>query len=237
MCAVIIIFSACSVLSSAPHILEKDSKIPSLMKFRTESCVRECVYFTSHSFTVFCSGSDYYGPLPHAHVVTAAKPDPQTLGVCFTCLFSQESRILPSILPPPSVFYCLQHRAAELSGVRWGSRYKKCVCVCVRIHVDVGTLWHRQMQRLYLQYVYMLCHVCSVHIDQHLEKNIRDVNELCNTFLGSIAFLSCHVSVVGCCFYQSVCVHTWQLPTSVTMHFTVCVHWPVSSPIVTSASL
>jgi len=56
------------------------------------------------------------------NVVTAAKPDPHTLGVCFTCLFSQESRILPSILSPPSVFYCVQHTAADVSGVRWGSR-------------------------------------------------------------------------------------------------------------------
>lgn len=97
----------------------------------------ECVYFTSHPFTVFCSGSDFDGPLPHAHVVTAAKLDPQTLGVCFTCLFSQESRILPFILPPPSVFYCLQRGAAEMSGVRWGSRYKKCMCVCVCVHTCI----------------------------------------------------------------------------------------------------
>ncbi len=125
--------------------------------------MREYIYFTRHPFTVFCSGSDYYGPLPRAHVVTAAKPDPQTLGVCFTCLFSQESRILPSILPPPSFFYCLQRRAAKMSGVRWGSRYKKCVYVCVHTYgtcVDVGTLWHRQMQHL-CQYTTVCLYVVS----------------------------------------------------------------------------
>ena len=74
-------------------------------------------------------------------VVTAGKPDLNTQSVCFTCLFSQESHILPSILPPPSVFYCLQHRAAETREVRWGWKHKKtkcgrvCVCVCVCVCV------------------------------------------------------------------------------------------------------
>lgn len=67
-------------------------------------------------------GFDYDDLMPS--VITAAKPKPQALSACFTCLFSQETRILPSILPPSSVFYCLQHRAVKTGGDSGGSKYK-----------------------------------------------------------------------------------------------------------------
>lgn len=79
-------------------------------------------------------------------VVTAMKPDRHALGVCFTCLFSQESCILRSFLPPPSVFYCLQHRSAEMNGVSWGSRY---IFSLVQTFLFLNVIYHLcKMQRL-----------------------------------------------------------------------------------------
>jgi len=96
---------------------------------RARVCVCECVYFTSHPFLRYFIQAPITALRLMLIVVTAAKPERRTPGVCFTCLFSQESLILLSILPPPSAFYCLQHRAAQMSGVRWGSGFKTKGCV------------------------------------------------------------------------------------------------------------
>ena len=108
-------------------------------------------------------------------VVTAGKPDPNTLGVCFTVYFHRRvASSPPSFHLLPSFIVC---SVAQQRRVRWdgnGDTHKKicpsvcvCVCVCVCVYVmcvDVITLWQRQMHLQNADTVCNVACVCAVHV-------------------------------------------------------------------------